>query len=51
MRGPGPTSHTPWVSVPGCKKVKPTLVPVLRLLGATAEDREGNFSNQRSLGV
>jgi hypothetical protein len=47
-RGPRPTSHTPWVLVPGCRKSKPPLVPVLRLLGAAVEDREGDFLNQCS---
>ena len=36
---PRPTSHTPWVSEPGCRKREPPLVTVLRLLGAVAEDR------------
>jgi hypothetical protein len=45
-RGPGPTSHTPWVPVPGCEEGEPPHAPVLRLLEAVAEDREGNFSNQ-----
>jgi hypothetical protein len=34
--------------VPGCSKSEPPLTPVLRLLGATAEDREGDFLNQCS---
>jgi hypothetical protein len=46
--GPRPTSHTPWASVPGCRKSKPPLAPVLRLLGAAVEDREGDFLNQCS---
>jgi hypothetical protein len=47
-RGPRPTSHTPWVPVPGCRKSEPPHAPVVRFLGATAEDREGDFLNQRS---
>jgi hypothetical protein len=47
-RGPRPTSHTLWASVPRCRKSEPPLVPVLRLLGAAAEDREGDFLNQCS---
>jgi hypothetical protein len=47
-RGPRPTSHTPWASVPGCRKSKLPLASVLRLLGATAEDRKGEFLNQCS---
>jgi hypothetical protein len=47
-RGPRPTSHTSWVSVPGCRKSEPPLALVLRLLGAAAEDREGDFLNQCS---
>jgi hypothetical protein len=47
-RGPGPTSHTPWVSVPGCRKGEPPHAPVARFLGATTEDREGDFLNQCS---
>jgi hypothetical protein len=39
-RGPGPTSHHPWVPVPGCREAEPPLAPVLCLLGATAEDRK-----------
>jgi hypothetical protein len=46
--GPRPTSHTPWASVPECRKSEPPLMPVLRLLGAVVEDREGEFLNQRS---
>jgi hypothetical protein len=46
--GPGPTSHTPWVSVPGCRKGEPPHAPVVRFLGAAAEDREGDFLNQCS---
>jgi hypothetical protein len=41
--GPGPTCHTPWASVPRYRKSEPPLEQVLRLLGATAEDREGEF--------
>jgi hypothetical protein len=44
--GPRPTSHTPWVSVPRCRKSEPPLAPVLHLLGAATEDREGDFLNQ-----
>jgi hypothetical protein len=47
-RGPRPTSHTPWASVPGCRKSEPPLAPLLRLLGVAAEDREGEFLNQGS---
>jgi hypothetical protein len=47
-RDPGPTSRTPWVPVPGCEEGEPPHAPVLRLLEAVAEDREGNFSNQCS---
>jgi hypothetical protein len=47
-QGPGPTSHPPWVSVPGCREVEPPLTPVLRPLGPVAQDREGEFLNQRS---
>jgi hypothetical protein len=47
-RGPGPTSHTLWASVSECKKSEPPLAPVLRLLGAAAEDREGEFLNRCS---
>jgi hypothetical protein len=36
-------SHTPWASVSECRKSKPPLAPVLRLLGAAAEDRKGEF--------
>jgi hypothetical protein len=43
-RGPGPMSHPPWAPVPGCREVEPPLTPVLCLLGAAAEDREGEFS-------
>jgi hypothetical protein len=46
--GPRPTSHTPWASVPGCRKSEPPLALVLRPLGAAAEDREGEFLNQCS---
>jgi hypothetical protein len=46
--GPGPTSHTPWASVPGCRKSEPPLAPVLCLLGAAAEDIEGEFLNRCS---
>jgi hypothetical protein len=46
--GPRPTSHTPWASVPECRKSEPPLTPVPRLLGAAAEDREGEFLNQCS---
>jgi hypothetical protein len=42
-RGPTPTSHTPWASVLGCRKSEPPITPALRLLGAAAEDREGDF--------
>jgi hypothetical protein len=42
-RGAGPTSHTPWASVSEYRKSEPSLAPVLRLLGAVAEDGEGNF--------
>jgi hypothetical protein len=45
-RGPRPTSHTPWAPVPGCREGEPPLA--LCRLGAAAEDREGNFSNQCS---
>jgi hypothetical protein len=34
------------VSVPGCRKGEPPHAPVARFLGAAAEDREGDFSNQ-----
>jgi hypothetical protein len=47
-RGPGPTSHTPWALVPRCREVEPPLAPVLRRLGAVAEDKEGEFLNQGS---
>jgi hypothetical protein len=47
-RGPGPTSHTLWASVSECRKSEPPLSLVLRLLGAAAEDREGEFLNQCS---
>jgi hypothetical protein len=47
-RGPRPTSHTPWASVPRCRKSEPSLAPVLCLLGAATEDREGEFLNQGS---
>jgi hypothetical protein len=43
-RGPGPTSHPPWAPVPGCREVEPPLATVPRLLGATTEDIEGEFS-------
>jgi hypothetical protein len=46
-RGLSPTSHTR-VSVPGCRKSELPLAPVLRLLGAATEDREGDFLNQCS---
>jgi hypothetical protein len=46
--GLGPTSHTPWAPVPRCREVEPSLTPALCRLGAAAEDREGNFSNQCS---
>jgi hypothetical protein len=46
--GPRPTGHTPWASVPGCRKSEPPIAPVLRLLGAAAEDKEGDFINQCS---
>jgi hypothetical protein len=41
-------SHTPWASVSEYRKSEPPLAPVLRLLRAIAEDREGNFSNRCS---
>jgi hypothetical protein len=44
-----PTSHTPWVSVPRCGKSEPPLAPVLRLLGAATEDREGNFQTNAAV--
>jgi hypothetical protein len=44
--GPRPTSHTLWASVLGCRRSEPPLAPVLRLLGAAAEDKEGDFQNQ-----
>jgi hypothetical protein len=47
-RGPGPTSHTPWALVSEYRKSEPPLAPILHLLGATAEDSEGNFSNRCS---
>jgi hypothetical protein len=47
-RGPRPTSHTPWALVLGCRKSEPPLTPVLRLLEAITEDREGDFLNQCS---
>jgi hypothetical protein len=46
--GPGPMSHTPWASVPGCRKVEPPLASVLHLLEAAAENGEGEFLNQRN---
>jgi hypothetical protein len=36
------------VSVSECRKSEPPLAPALRLLRAVAEDREGEFLNQRS---
>jgi hypothetical protein len=42
------TSHTPWASIPECRKTELPLAPVLRLLGTAAEDKEGEFLNQRS---
>jgi hypothetical protein len=42
-RGPRPTSHTPWALAPRCRKSESPLAPVLRLLGAAVEDREGDF--------
>jgi hypothetical protein len=39
-------SHTPWVSGPGCREGEPPHAPVVRLLGAAAEDREGDFLNR-----
>jgi hypothetical protein len=47
-RGSRPTSHTPWVPIPRCRKSEPPHVPVVRPLEATSEDREGNFLNQCS---
>jgi hypothetical protein len=47
-RGPKPTSHTPWASVSEYRKSEPPLALKLCLLGAVAEDREGNFLNQCS---
>jgi hypothetical protein len=44
-RGPGPTSHPSWASVPGCREVEPPLVPVPRLLGASAEDKKNFKTN------
>jgi hypothetical protein len=41
-------SHTPWASFLEYRKSEPPLAPVLRLLGAAAEDREGEFLNQCS---
>jgi hypothetical protein len=41
-------SHTPWASVSEYRKSESLLAPVLCPLGAVAEDREGNFSNQCS---
>jgi hypothetical protein len=41
---PGPTSRTPWASVSKCGKSEPPLAPVLHLLRAVVEDREGEFS-------
>jgi hypothetical protein len=43
-RGPGPTSHPPWAPVPEYREVEPPLAPVPRILGATAEDGEVEFS-------
>jgi hypothetical protein len=42
--GPGPTSHPPWVPVRVYREVEPPLAPIPRLLGAAAEDREGDIS-------
>jgi hypothetical protein len=42
--GPRPTSHTPWVSVPGCRKVEPPLAPVPRLLGPPQKTEKVFFS-------
>jgi hypothetical protein len=36
------------MSVPRCRKSEPPPAPILRLLGATIEDREGDFLNQCS---
>jgi hypothetical protein len=41
---PGPTSRPPWTLVSRCGEVEPPLAPVSCLLGAAAEDREGEFS-------
>jgi hypothetical protein len=43
--GAKPTCHAPGAPVTGCRKVAPPLVPIPRLLGAVAEDREDNFSS------
>jgi hypothetical protein len=37
--GLGPTSHPPWVLVPGYREAEPPLAPVPRLLEAVAEDQ------------
>jgi hypothetical protein len=42
--GPMPTCHAPGAPVSGCRKVAPPLAPILRLLGAVAEDWEDKFS-------
>jgi hypothetical protein len=36
---PDPTGHTPWVPNFGCGKSEQPHAPVVRLLGAAAEDR------------
>jgi hypothetical protein len=46
--GPGPASHTPWASVPGCGEGELPLAPVLCRLGAIAEDIGGDFLNRCS---
>jgi hypothetical protein len=46
--GPGPRVILLGAAAPGCGEGEPPLTPALRLLGAVAEDIEGNFSNQCS---
>jgi hypothetical protein len=37
--------------VPGCRKSKSPQAPVVRLLEAVAEDREGNFQKNQCSGI
>jgi hypothetical protein len=43
MQGLEPTSHPPWVSIPGCREVKPPFATILRSLITAARRQKGEF--------